>query len=35
MALVKDVWTTRPLFPLDADVTIYWPDVRPCWEEGR
>lgn len=21
------------LFPLDADVTIYWPRVRPVWEE--
>ena len=20
-------------FALDADVTVYWPWVRPCWEE--
>lgn len=26
-------WANRPRFALDADVTIYWPDVRPCWEE--
>lgn len=26
------VWADRPLFALDADVTVYWPDVRPCWE---
>ena len=22
-------------FALDADVTVYWPWVRPCWEEQR
>lgn len=22
-------------FALDADVTVYWPWVRPCWEESR
>jgi hypothetical protein len=21
------------MFALDADITVYWPDVRPCWEE--
>lgn len=26
-------WEDRPMFALDADVTVYWPDVRPCWEE--
>lgn len=26
-------WATRDLFALDADVTVYWPDVRPCYEE--
>lgn len=26
-------WERRPTFALDADVTIYWPDVRPCWED--
>ena len=20
-------------FALDADLTVYWPWVRPCWEE--
>ena len=25
-------WADRPLFALDADVTVYWPDVRPVWE---
>ena len=30
----KDVkWEDRPMFALDADVTVYWPDVRPCWED--
>lgn len=27
-------WDERPMFALDADVTAYWPDVRPCWPEG-
>ena len=27
-------WAARPLFALDADLTVYWPWVRPCWEEG-
>lgn len=28
-------WDSQPgdMFALDADVTIYWPTVRPCWEE--
>lgn len=26
-------WDERPLFALDADVTVYWPDVRPCYED--
>lgn len=26
-------WANRPLFALDADVTVYWPDVRPCYVE--
>jgi hypothetical protein len=26
-------WTARPMFALDADLTVYWPDVRPCWED--
>lgn len=25
-------WADRDLFPLDADVTVYWPDVRPCYD---
>ena len=20
-------------FAMDADLTVYWPDVRPCWED--
>jgi len=27
-----DKWENRPLFALDADVTVYWPDVRPCYD---
>lgn len=23
----------RPMFAMDADLTVYWPWVRPCWEE--
>ncbi len=28
-------WDSKPgdQFSLDADVTMYWPWVRPCWEE--
>lgn len=26
-------WADRPLFAADADITVYWPDVRPCYEE--
>lgn len=22
-------------FAMDADLTVYWPYVRPCWEESR
>lgn len=28
-------WADRDLFPLDADVTVYWPDVRPCYDAPR
>lgn len=21
-------------FAMDADLTVYWPWVRPCWEES-
>lgn len=31
--MTVDRWEHRPLFALDADLTVYWPDVRPCWEE--
>lgn len=27
------VWVGRDLYAEDADLTLYWPDVRPCWEE--
>lgn len=34
MTTENDVkWEGRPAFALDADVTVYWPDVRPCWED--
>jgi hypothetical protein len=26
-------WSRRPTFAYDADITVYWPQVRPCWEE--
>lgn len=26
-------WADRPMFAYDADLTVYWPDVRPCHEE--
>lgn len=32
---MADMWQDRPMFALDADVTVYWPDVRPCYEEPR
>lgn len=28
----SQVWDERPRFALDADVTVYWPDVRPCYD---
>ena len=31
--LTEKEWEDRPAFALDADVTVYWPDVRPCWED--
>lgn len=27
-------WDARPRFACDADLTVYWPDVRPCWEDA-
>ena len=32
---VPSVWDDRPAFALDADVTVYWPEVRPCWEAEK
>lgn len=31
----SDTWDSKPgdQFALDADVTLYWPWVRPCWED--
>lgn len=28
-------WDSKPgdIFSLETDVTLYWPWVRPCWEE--
>jgi hypothetical protein len=31
--MTTDRWADRPMFALDADVTVYWPDVRPCYED--
>lgn len=28
------MWADRPLFAADADITVYWPDVRPCYDRG-
>jgi hypothetical protein len=28
-------WGRRPGFANDADVTVYWPDVRPCYDRPR
>lgn len=28
-------WADRPIFPRDADITVYWPDVRPCFEDEQ
>lgn len=25
-------WASRERYAKDADLTLYWPDVRPCWE---
>jgi hypothetical protein len=25
----------RPRFAMDADLTVYWPTVRPEWQEPR
>lgn len=32
---MPDQWDDRPAFALDADVTVYWPEVRPCWEAEK
>ncbi len=31
----EGTWDSKPgdMFALDADVTLYWPVVRECWEE--
>ena len=29
----EDSTDDKPMFALDADITVYWPWVRPCWEE--
>jgi len=31
----NDKWADRPMFALDADITVYWPDVRPCYENDE
>ena len=30
-------WDSKPgdMFPLEADVTLYWPTVRPCYDAPR
>lgn len=30
---LRPAWDYRPTYAYDADVTLYWPDVRPCWED--
>lgn len=29
------IWDSKPgdRFAMDADLTVYWPAVRACWEE--
>jgi hypothetical protein len=27
-------WNDRDPFAQDADLTVYWPAVRPCWESS-
>lgn len=31
----EHTWDSKPgdMFAMDADLTVYWPAVRPCWEE--
>jgi hypothetical protein len=29
---LKKKWEERPIFAKDADVTVYWPDVRPDYD---
>jgi len=39
---MRTPWEERPLFAREADITAYWPDVRPeydneqddTWREG-
>jgi hypothetical protein len=41
MSEPSDTWSSddvpshgeAPTHAMDADLTIYWPWVRPCWEE--
>lgn len=33
--MAEDRWSERPMFALDADVTVYWPDVRPCYDAAQ
>jgi hypothetical protein len=28
-------WSDRPLFARDADITVYWPEVRPCYDNEQ
>lgn len=32
-----EYWNSRvgDQFSLEMDITIYWPWVRPCWEENQ
>lgn len=30
--LTEQVSAARERYAMDADLTLYWPAVRPCWE---
>jgi len=32
---MRTPWEERPLFARDADVTVYWPDVRPEYDNEQ
>jgi len=28
----REKWNQMPIFAMDADITVYWPEVRPEYE---